>query len=83
MQRGRVRLTRVYGHLPRVRIAVFVFWAREEWVQERLRAELQRTVQLSLRSDVPVGVLLSGGIDSSGLTALAAINSTRRLSPQF
>ncbi len=39
---------------------------------EELRATLERAVQRRLMSDVPLGVFLSGGIDSSAVAALAA-----------
>jgi asparagine synthase (glutamine-hydrolysing) len=37
---------------------------------ERLRSELQRAVKSHLMSDVPLGVFLSGGMDSSSIVAL-------------
>ncbi|MDM8525519.1 asparagine synthase (glutamine-hydrolyzing) [Desulfococcaceae bacterium HSG8] len=45
----------------------------EEW-GEQLRDLLQKAVQRRLMSDVPLGVFLSGGIDSSSITALAALS---------
>lgn len=39
---------------------------------EELREELRRTVALQLVSDAPLGIFLSGGIDSSAVAALAS-----------
>ena len=46
----------------------------------RTRAALEETMQRHLVSDVPVGVFLSGGIDSTALTALATAQGAKPLS---
>jgi asparagine synthase (glutamine-hydrolysing) len=53
-------------------------WPEEELV-ERLLALLRRGVEKRLMSDVPIGFFLSGGIDSSLSTALAAELSPGRI----
>ena len=50
-----------------------------EVLAAELRERLADSVRAHLMSDVPVGVLLSGGVDSSVLTALAAQASGERV----
>jgi len=45
-------------------------FARQEEAEEHLRPILEEAVRLQLVSDVPVGVFLSGGIDSSALVSI-------------
>lgn len=52
-------------------------WPDEASAAEALRDCLAAAVQRRLVSDVPLGVLLSGGVDSSGIAALAARSVTR------
>ena len=44
---------------------------------EALRAELTEAVRIRLRSDVPLGAFLSGGMDSAAVLALMAAHSSR------
>src|SRR4051794_21784700 len=51
----------------------------ENELAEELRARLRDSVRAHLIADVPVGVLLSGGVDSATLAALASEESGERL----
>lgn len=66
----------------------FVQWYKPEWVDkipvipvslERLRKELEGSVKKQLMCDVPYGVLLSGGLDSSLIAAITAKFSKKRV----
>ena len=69
-QEGRSELTRYARPAPVS--AADVRGDEEAELVEELRARLRDSVRAHLVSDVPVGVLLSGGIDSATLAALAA-----------
>jgi len=72
-QRGAIR-TDSYWVLPH---------GKEDWTPETAEAELDRLLKQSVRehllSDVPLGVWLSGGLDSSSLVHYAAEVSSSRL----
>jgi asparagine synthase (glutamine-hydrolysing) len=52
----------------------------EEELAEEVRARLRDSVRAHLVADVPVGVFLSGGVDSGALAALAAQETEGRVS---
>lgn len=44
----------------------------EKWFFDQIRSTIEDSVRLQMRSDVPVGAFLSGGMDSSLVTILAS-----------
>jgi asparagine synthase (glutamine-hydrolysing) len=51
--------------------------ASQNELKEHLLAKLEESVRLRMISDVPIGVFLSGGVDSSAITALMSRNAQR------
>jgi len=66
---GRVRLERYWDVRFPARADVAPRRSDDDW-SALLRAKLTESVRLHMRSDVPVGVLLSGGLDSSAVASV-------------
>ncbi len=61
---------------PRIRVRQGL--SESEWIEET-RAQVLRSVASHMLADVPVGVFLSGGVDSSAITAAMVRQSSQRL----
>jgi asparagine synthase (glutamine-hydrolysing) len=70
-ENGGVRI-RQYWEIPVGRPAEHMTVARETEVVERFRTLLEEAVRVRLMADVPLGMFLSGGLDSSAIAALMA-----------
>ncbi len=66
-ERGRFRISRYWS----VTFTPDDTVAEDEW-KERLDAKLAEAVRIRLQSEVPLGVFLSGGLDSSAVVAYAS-----------
>ncbi|GIW56730.1 MAG: asparagine synthetase B [Nitrospiraceae bacterium] len=68
---GEIRLTRWWDLWERTAaLPAGAEWSDRGAVRRRVRELLAQSVECRLVSDVPVGVFLSGGVDSSAVTAL-------------
>jgi len=65
VEAGGISIERFWNWKPRIRTGV-----KEDELIEEYRWLVEDTVRLQMRSDVPVGLFLSSGIDSSALLAL-------------
>ena len=50
--------------------------SENDWI-ELLEAKVEQCVKSRMISDVPIGSFLSGGVDSSAVTAFMAMNSSK------
>lgn len=76
------------GHYYTGKARQFVQWYDPEWARtlptekvslQKLRIALEAAVKQQLMCDVPYGVLISGGLDSSLIAALAARHRLKRI----
>ena len=78
------------GHYLYSREGVMRRWYTRDWMEydavkdnpadiDKLRVGLQEAVKQQMMSDVPYGVLLSGGLDSSIISAIAQKYATKRV----
>ncbi|MDE1852040.1 MAG: asparagine synthase B [Candidatus Micrarchaeota archaeon] len=76
------------GHYYDGKTKKFTKWYKRKWMEEvpktkvslkRLRHEMEMSVKRQLMSDVPYGVLISGGLDSSIVAAIAQKYSRKRV----
>jgi len=74
-ERGRLQTPRAFWQVPTAVAAP----ADDDALAERLWGEIERAVEAQLVADVPVGIFLSGGIDSSSVAAAAARRAGRRM----
>jgi asparagine synthase (glutamine-hydrolysing) len=78
--------SRVWGRVPAGPPILMRSLAPEEdpplWVFDAIREAVVRAVEAALVADVPVGALLSGGLDSSVICAVA-VRESKRLGREF
>jgi asparagine synthase (glutamine-hydrolysing) len=78
------------GHYYRAKDDKLVKWYKPAWASEgvvptgeaelgKLRDALENAVKRQLMSDVPYGLLISGGVDSSVIAAIAARHAEKRV----
>ena len=70
-QNGEVRI-RQYWDIPVAQPAEDLTGLRDADLVEQFRALLEESVRIRLMADVPLGMFLSGGLDSSAIAALMA-----------
>ncbi|HVZ87581.1 MAG TPA: asparagine synthase (glutamine-hydrolyzing) [Polyangia bacterium] len=75
-ERGRLQAPQPFWQVPEAKAAPR---ESDRALAERLWSEIERAVEAQLLADVPVGIFLSGGIDSSSVAAAAARRAGHRM----
>jgi len=77
LRNGTTRMSR-YWDPPFVPKEEQLDWSPNR-IADQIQDLLKEAIRIRLRADVPVGTYLSGGLDSSGITALVARNFNRNV----